>query len=288
MPVYNAARFLAPAIESILTQTYKNLELIIVNDASTDNSWRIIHQYGKKYPQKITAVNLKNNRDKGGDPAGNIAFSRAHGKYIARMDADDVSLPERIEKQVKFLETHPRFVAVGSSAHVINKQGDILGQKLVPTKHKDIYEQFFIFHPMIHPTVMIKRSAIKTKDLYQIEYGANNDYLTFFKLISSGKRFANLSEKLLFYRIHGMNDSLIKVKSRFLNSLKIRYRAISEFGYKPTIKSVLKLLAQFTIVLTLPEAIIVPVYLLVRGIAKPSDLVPSYDFLGRVKRALNL
>jgi len=275
MPVFNAEDYVAEAIESVLNQTYKNLELIIVDDASKDSSWKIVSRYAKKYPTKIKAIRLKKNLNRGGDAAGNVAFTRSSGEYMARMDADDVAVPDRIEKQVAFLMEHPTFAVVGTSAHVVNKEGEIVGEKKMPLKHKDIYDEFFTFHPMIHPTIMVRKAALNgRKNLYRIEYGANNDYLTFIELISKGYRFANLNEKLLYYRVHGKNDSLVQVKSRFLNSLRIRYRAIREFGYKPSLRAVLKLIAQVILVTLLPERAIVPVYMIVRGINKPLDYLP--------------
>ena len=106
------------------------------------------------------------------------------------------------------------------------------------------------------------------KNLYRLEYEANNDYLTFIELISKGYRFGNLPDKLLYYRMHGKNDSLVQVKSRFLNSLKIRYRAIKEFGYNPTLKGLFKLLAQVALVTLLPERVIVPLYLVIKRYRK--------------------
>ncbi len=109
MPVYNAGNFLMEAIESILNQTYQNFEFIIVDDASTDNSWKIIQKYAKKYPKKIKAFQLKKTLNRGGDACANFALKKAKGKYIARMDADDIAHPKRLEKEVDFLEKTKRF-----------------------------------------------------------------------------------------------------------------------------------------------------------------------------------
>lgn len=270
MPVYNAGSFLMEAIESILTQSYKNFELIIIDDASTDNSWKIISSFKRRFPKRIKAVRLTKNLNMGGDAAGNVGFDLAQGEFIARMDADDIARPERLKKQVSYLKTHPGISVLGSRAYVLNKDGDFVGNKNVPLTHKEIYKEYFVFHPMIHSTVMIRRSSLKrVENLYYLSYNANNDYLTFFEMIARGDRFANLPDKLLYYRIHGKNDSLVNVKSRFINSIKIRLRAVFEFGYKPTIKGAVKLAAQTGIVLLVPERLIVPLYLMIRGISKP-------------------
>jgi len=269
MPVYNAGDFLAEAIESILNQTYQNLELVVIDDASKDESLKIILNYKKIYPQKIRVLRIKKNLNMGGDAAGNLGYKRAKGKFVARMDADDIAMPNRIEKQVKYLLSHPELFAVGSNAYVINKEGILIGEKKMPDSNEKIYKNFFVFHPLIHPTLMFRKSILKEEGLYTLKYEANNDYLTFFRLITQGYRFANLSDKLLLYRFHGKNDSLTKVKSRFVNSLKIRQMAVKDFGYKPNMAAVFKLLGQILVVFLLPEKVIVPVYLAIRGISNP-------------------
>lgn len=268
MPVYNAGDYLTEAIKSIVDQTYDNFELIIIDDASIDSSWKIICQFKKQYPDLIKSIKLKQNLNRGGDACANIAFQKASGKYICRMDADDIADPARIEKQVAYMEKYPDVLLLGTQAHVINKNGEIIGDKLLPLTHKDIYKGYAIFHPIIHPSVMLRKSLLpKGKNLYTIKYSANNDLYTFFKLLNIG-RFANLAEKLVYYRVHGHNDSLTKPKEKFLNTLKIRLGAIQN-GYKPTLTGLLLTLAQTLAILILPERLIVPVYLYMKGISKP-------------------
>lgn len=268
MPVYNAENFLVEAIESILFQTYKNFEFIIVDDASTDNSSAIIKRYKKMYPSKIKIIRLKENRNNGGDRCANIGYQIAQGDYIARMDADDIAHPDRLTKQIKYMESHKEVILLGTQAYVIDKTGNITGEKLEPTKHEEILKSYFIYHPIIHPTAMIRKSMLpKRKALYQIKYNANNDLLTFFELLSYGK-FANLSEKLLFYRIHGKNDSLTKPKERFLNTLKIRLYAWKNFNHKPSIKAILITMLQSLAVFFFPSSLVMTLYIFWKGINK--------------------
>jgi len=283
MPVYNAGRFLDLAILSIMNQTYQNLELIIVNDASSDNSAKIIAKYKKLYSRKIKVVTLTQNVNRGGDAAGNIGYSLAKGKYIARMDSDDIALPTRLAKQVEYMEANKDVSVLGTQAEVIDINGVVVGVKKMPTSHELIEREFFTFHPLIHPTVMVRKSAIKRKKLYLTDYHANNDYLTFFTLLMQGKKMANLSESLLQYRVHGDNDSLAHVKHNFINSLKIRSRAVFVMGYRPSLLSVMKLLAQSVLVFVLPEKVTVELYYLVRGIKKWSNLW-EYPNLGSVAK----
>lgn len=274
MPVYNAGDYLVEAIDSIVRQTYQNLELIIVDDASTDNSWKIIRRFKKRYPRKIKTIRLQKNLNRGGDACANLAFQKARGEYIARMDADDISDPQRIEKQVRYMETNKDVIVLGTQAFVINKEGKITGEKLEPVSNDQIRENYFIYHPMIHPSVMIRKSLLPNKpnkeNLYRIRYSANNDLLTFFELMQYG-RFANLSEKLIYYRIHEKNDSLVNPKEKFFNTLKIRIFAWQHLDYDPTLKAVLTNILQLLVISFMPSRAITFLYMLWRGVAKPAD-----------------
>ena len=126
MPVYNAANFLPQAIESILNQTYSHFEFIIIDDASKDNSWKIIKQYARK-DNRIHA--FKNHINLGVSLTSNIGISKAKGKYLVRMDADDISFSDRIEKELKFLLNNPSVVAVGGQCIIIDEYNHSIGKK---------------------------------------------------------------------------------------------------------------------------------------------------------------
>ncbi len=271
LPAYNAEAFLVDSIESILNQTYKNFELILINDASVDKTTQIIELYKKDYPRKIKVITLTSNLNGGGDRCANLGIAKANGKYIARMDADDIAHPTRLEKQVAFLENNPKVVLVGSNAWVINQQGQVIGEKLEPTTSHEIYTSYFTFHPMIHPSCMIRTNINGKKFEYVIEYSANNDYNTFFRLLCKGHLFANLPEKLLYYRIHGKNDTFVHVKKKLFNTLKIRYTMVTQYGYNPTLKGVLSTVAQATLLL-IPEKMLISLYFFTKGITKPKNI----------------
>lgn len=281
MPVYNAGDFLVDAIESILNQTYQNFEFIIINDNSTDNSWEIIKKYQKKYPKKIKAINLKRTLNRGGDACANYGLKIAKGKYIARMDADDISHPQRLEKQVDFLERNKHIFLLGSNAKVIDKKGKIIGNKLVPQTNEEIYQSFFTFNPIIHPSVMYRRSIEKKRFFYPKKFSANNDYYVFFKLICQNYKFANLKEKLLYYRIHGENDTFKNIKQKFFNTLKTRLIMWFKYNYQPSLKQWITTIIQTIIILTLPEKLIFYIYLLTKNIIKVK--IPSLSFFSKNK-----
>lgn len=268
MPVYNGGEFLVPAIESILNQTYQDFEFIIVNDASTDGSKKILKKYALKYPKKMKVINLTHNLNAGGDASANKAIQYAKGKYIARMDADDISRPDRLEKQVMFLENNTDIFLVGSNAVVIDKTGKKVGLKTEPLTHADIYKNYFTFHPLIHPSVMYRRMHNGKPFRYFIRYNANNDYYTFFKKLCQGARFANIEDTLVQYRIHGNNDTFVHMKGKFLNTLRIRAKMVIKYGYKPSPKSLVVNILQMGVILFMPEKAITNLYLFSKGIKK--------------------
>ncbi|MEM3362588.1 MAG: glycosyltransferase [Candidatus Aenigmatarchaeota archaeon] len=273
MPVYNASEFLDNAITSIIKQTYQNFEFIIIDDASVDNSWQIIQKYKKLYPDKIKAFHLKRNLNRGGDACFNIGLKYARGKYIARMDADDIAHPQRLEKQVKFLEKNSHVFLVGASAYVIDQQGKKIGEKIMPIHHEDIFSEYVIFHPIIHSTIMFRNHIIKRVNFYRQYFSSNNDYYTLFELINKGYRFENLPDKLVYYRIHSRNDSLRNIKRSFFNTLKARVLIIKKYHYPLKASQFIKNILQLLLIIILPEKFILTLYLLSRGIIKKENIV---------------
>jgi len=278
MPVYNAGKYLTPAINSILNQTFQDFELILIDDASSDGSLEILEQYKRRYPFKIKVIEMKKNLNCGGDRCANEGLKIAKGTYIARMDADDIAHKQRLEKQVAYLEANEDVFLVGSNAHIIDRQGKVVGEKNEPSTHTEIFNSYFTFHPLIHPTCTMRKTFKNKKFFYKLDYKANNDYLTFYTLICNGAIFTNLPEKLLYYRIHGKNDTFKNVKQKFLNTLKIRVRMVSKYGYKPSVKALFIIMAQFLIAFLLPEKVLINLYMGIssRGILSKKRSIPSF------------
>lgn len=282
MPVYNYEDYLSDAIESILKQTYANFELIIVDDASTDNSAQIIKKYQKRHHKKIKFISLKKNLNCGGDLCANEGIKVATGKYIARLDADDIALPYRLQQQVNFLEKNNDIFLVGSNAYVIDKKGKIIGEKIQPLTNEKIYKNYFTFHPMIHPSCMY-RTYIKKgeKSQYKITYPISNDYYTFFDLICQGYKFANIADKLIYHRIHDKSVTIRNIKKVFFTMLKVRLAMIIKYRYRITAKGLLNNLTQTALVSLLPEKTILQLYFLIKGITKKGRILNApfeYDW----------
>ena len=266
MPVHNGSRFVKLAIESIMCQTYRNFELLAIDDGSTDNTWDILKKCKQKYPDHIRIY--RKPEQTGAFAAVNLLFPIMKGTYIAPMDSDDVSHPQRLEKEVNFLESHPEVILVGANADIIDARGKTTGAKIYPRDHRDIYKAFALINPIIHPSCMIRRSLLPHREyLYHTQFGVNSDYYTFFNLLNYGK-FANISETLLSYRIHGGNSSLKNLRERFLTISRIRLQAVKKLNYTFPINAIPMFLVQYCIALVLPSSILLPLYLHARGMKK--------------------
>lgn len=263
MPVYNAGEFLVAAIESILKQTYKDFEFIIVDGGSKDNCWNIIKRYAKRY-KKIKAY--RNKSQIGLSKTVKQAISHAKGQFIARMDADDIALPKRLEKQIVYLLENTNTVAIGAQCFVINKKGRIMGEKTFPTSFDEIYKYIFKFIPIQQPTLMIAKDRLPVNfEFYRDGMNTAEEVELLFKLFQYGK-VENLPDFLLKYRIHDNNTSLKNVKKTFLLTLFSRFKAIIVYDYRPTIDGVIVTLLEIPFVLLLPQKIVFRLYDWIRKI----------------------
>lgn len=162
IPCYNAEKYVESAVCSIMNQTYKNLEIIITDDCSTDKTFEILQRLAKE-DSRIKLYKNETNL-KIVKTLNNMIF-QANGKYIARMDADDVSLPERIEKQVLFLEQNSDFSFCGTNAYHIDENGKTIDKSVLPETFED--NKFFLkfYSTFYHPTVMIRSDVYKKKSV---------------------------------------------------------------------------------------------------------------------------
>jgi len=259
MPVYNGEPFLIDAVKSIISQTYENWELICVDDRSTDGSWEQLVRFSRE-DKRIKPVKGR----KKGYLSGslNLALKRIRGKYIARMDADDVSLPQRIEKQVEFLENNPDILAVGGFLELIDEEGRVIGEKYFPTDSKECYKLIMNMMP-IQPPVLMARARVMKKLRYDTEVAKHDDIDIHFQLLRYGN-FSNIDQVIFQYRKRPNSYTFSKVKDVFFMALRVRMRAIVKYGYRPTILSLFLALAETVVILVLPSRSIVTLFELVR------------------------
>lgn len=202
LPVFNGARFLQECVDSILNQTFSDFELICIDDGSTDETMQILASYDD---DRIKIITQKNS---GIVAALNNGLEIAQGHYIARMDADDICMPNRFSAQVDFLDTHSDVAVVGSFVTVINAQGKSVDKWHIPVTPRWVRKRLWLFPPVYHPTVMVRANVIKSvggyPDVKHVE-----DYALWIRL-SRTQAMANIPQRLLQYRIHDQN-----VSSRF-------------------------------------------------------------------------
>ncbi len=215
MSVYNGEKYLATAIDSILAQTYQDFEFIIINDASTDSSEQIVKSY-----QDSRIIYLKNQTNLGLTKSLNFGIAQARGKYIARMDADDISLPERLAKQLTLMEEKPEVSVCGSFAQIINENGQNVGEIIHPTDPAEINVRLHFYNCLAHPTVIIRREILNQVNNYDDNYHRSQDFNLWHKIILNQGSFFNISEKLIKYRQHKENISLQTFQEQCLDANK--------------------------------------------------------------------
>ena len=217
MPVFNPGVFLAPAIESILAQSFSQYEFIIVNDASTDGSFELL----KRYAARETRIRLFSLDSNSGVAASlNRGLDAAQSNIIARMDADDVSEPDRLKTQILHLQAHPELFALGTSVSFINVNNDITSHLILPEDHYSIVNRFLAETCMVHASAMFRRTD---QMRYDTTKAWTEDYDFWTRHLAFG-RLANLKSCLLRVRIH--NSSVPRHSQIQQNNLR---EAISAF-----------------------------------------------------------
>lgn len=223
MPVYNAEAYVSEAIESVLAQTFSDFEFIILDDGSTDRSLQILRQY-QHDDSRIKIISREN---RGLIATLNEGIDCAKGRYIARMDADDIALPERFSRQVEFLEHHPNHVVVGSKVLLIDPEGLPICPFSTLTEHEAIDAAHMQGQggAICHPASMLRRDVLQKVGGYRPEMKHAEDFDLFLRLAEVGK-VANLPHILLKYRMHensvGHTKRIEQLKSGF-QALKEAY-----------------------------------------------------------------
>jgi glycosyltransferase involved in cell wall biosynthesis len=215
MPVYNAGAYIAEAIDSVLKQTFTDFELLIVNDGSTDNTAEIIRSFSDA---RIVVINQAN---KGIAAALNAGLSKAKSGYIARFDADDICLPERLQVQFNFLNDHPEYVLAGGDAEYIAADGEHLFYfTCVGHTNEEITKKIYFQCPFIHSSVMYRKDAVIKAGGYSLHAHNFEDYFLWIQLKKYG-RFCNLRRRLIKVRFNPSSATIDeKWRGRVFRKLK--------------------------------------------------------------------
>jgi len=196
MPAYNAGRFVGEAIESVLNQTFSDFELIIINDGSTDETLEVVESYARM-DDRVIVITREN---KGLVYSRNEGIQRAKGKYIAKMDADDISLPNRFERQIKFMELEKLDIC-GASIQIFNESNQSSKPCSYPLKDQDIKFSLMFVVPFAQPVVMMKKRIFDSLR-YSSSFPCAEDYKLWTDIAKSGFIMGNIDEVLLKYRVH--------------------------------------------------------------------------------------
>ncbi len=203
LSVYNGEKYLREAIDSIRNQTFEDFEFLIVNDGSTDRTAEILQSYDD--PRIKIVDNAKNI---GLTKSLNIGLRMARGEYIARMDADDVSAPERLQREVDFLETHRDYAVVGTFARILNEYSEVISLMDRPIEDALIREFFRRDNGIAHGSAMIRMKCLLDVDFYDESIARAQDYDLWLRL-SEKYKLANIPEYLYMWRKH---DEQIEAK----------------------------------------------------------------------------
>lgn len=240
LPVHNSDRHLTDCIKSLLRQSYRQIEIIAIDDYSTDSSFKILRSFAKKYSsRKLKKLRVyKNVKRYGIVTTLNRLLKRAKGDYIAFMDAKDITGRERIKKQIEFLLGNQGVVAVGSQVRFINEKGRLIGKSNFPKENQFVYKSPLHGISLQFETLMINNTLLP-KDLLKftdsIEPFIYSDL--FIKLLPYGK-FANLPQYLHYHRKNPVKY-LLDMRENILSFAKLWLLSKSNYQYKPTWSSLL-------------------------------------------------
>jgi hypothetical protein len=222
MTVYNGEPYLAPALDSVLTQSIRNFDILVIDDGSTDGTPAILENYAGR-DSRITVISQEN---RGVVAALNRAYALVQTPYIARLDADDISAPQRLERQLNFLGRNPDVALLGGAATIINHAGDIL-QSLdlysrdIPTSSADIKSVLPERNVFINSAVVVRRDAVLDAGGYRRPFQTAEDYDMWLR-IAERHEVANLPEVIAQYRVHPSQTTTTRLEQQILAGIGSR------------------------------------------------------------------
>lgn len=220
MSVYDQVEFVGEAIESILNQSFEDFELIVVNDGSTDGSTEVIGRCASADAR----LRVFEQQNRGLVYSLNAGCAMARGKYIARLDADDVAISSRFEQQVEFLERHPEVGVLGGGMYLLGREGSIRGKMLFPQDHQSIMDWLSRAQCIVHPTVMMRTEVFRSVGGYRRALSKAEDYDLWFR-IAEHSQLANLPHPIIYYRVHPGQATFAKMEEEVAAEMAVRLAA---------------------------------------------------------------
>lgn len=238
MPAYNAEKYVQIAIESILSQTFKDFELIIIDDGSTDGTRKKLQEY--KHHKKIRL--LRNTSNKGISETLNKGIKEAKANIIARMDSDDVCSVSRLEKEFQYLKKNPHKDLVYTDLFYINEKGRKIGKR--EYEPKKIASQIHIESPIAHATVMFRKNMLKKTGLYQSQFDGAEDYDLWIRAHLANIQFGHIPEQLYGYRMQQESTKFRSITKQIQKVVKVKQHAINSYGWKMSFAGKLRLVIE--------------------------------------------
>ena len=223
IPSYNMGNYIGEAISSVLQQTYRDFEIIVVDDGSTDDTERIINRYNGN----IRYIKQSNS---GPAQARNLGIQHARGDFVSLLDADDLFIKNKLELQMKHLEKHPDIGILGGGCLLIDDIGQRLGKMNAPQEDLKIRWVALLSNPFLHSTILVNHAVLKESGFqYESDYCPTEDYELFSKLLLITKA-QNLPYPLSCYRIQRKSLTSVQNEKRIQNHLRVSCRNASKFG----------------------------------------------------------
>ena len=214
MPVYNEQKYLKESIESILNQSFKDFEFIIIDDGSEDESVEVINSYSD------SRIRFFKSEKKGIPNQLNFGIRNSNASLIARMDADDIANENRFEIQLRIISEHPEIDVIGSNILLLDENGTLICEKKYPELHEDIEFMMPVESAVCHPSVIMQKQVLEKNGMYNNNFQDAEDHELFLRLIYKGYKFYNVQDALLKYRLkHFRTES-----SRRQNSNRLSYK----------------------------------------------------------------
>jgi glycosyltransferase involved in cell wall biosynthesis len=233
LPVHGDGAYLKDCLMSLRQLSFKySAELVIVVDRVSQRNFELIEQYETFLTKKVII-----NNNAGLVNSLNLGILNSEGKYIARIDHDDMIQSTRLEKQLLFLNSNPDYILVGSNVRLIDSLGNFIRESAYPIQHDEIAEALKVKNVFAHPSVMYKKSAVIEAQMYRKFYEGGEDYDLWLRLLKLGK-VANLEESLTHYRQHSQQMSTMSAKRQWIitqavkTSSKLRSKEAAELDAK--------------------------------------------------------
>jgi len=251
IPTYNSVDFVEDTVRSIMNQTYTNIEIVIVDDASTDGTMKILEKLSKE-DKRIKL--LQNKKNLGITDNMNNGIHKCNGKYIAILDGDDWAYPYRIEEQVKLMEKDEEVVLCAGYMDICDENLNVKTTRTYPLKDKEIRRAMVKYDPISHPSSMWRKDALLKTDLYSKNFPICRDYDLIVRISKFGK-YENVPKSLIKYRVRKDSETGKKIRQTQLYSFYIQMKAVFEYGFKFTFTDGVFLILRLIATVILPTSL---------------------------------